>query len=473
MQLLSTKEKQLFEKVMVNHKRKTLIRLYKALQKEIKQQHEIAANQLYEAVYEEAYQKDKNYLLRNEMRHLSNEIQQFLIEQKVLKDIAKNANNYTTHFLKTLLEKKAYELFEAEAKKGLNHAVKITDYEAAQDIMKLYIDYFMLHKEARATTYEELHELTKQQELFTTKDFLYKFITIRQKRAFTERTLQAFDPDKQVMPLENIIIDWQSAEWQEAYLQYMQLVIQAYVVHGEEKISILKKAVAHLPKVKVAGFKNKQVMAAMNANIALEYFLLNNYQAAITYHQQIFTLVKHIPKNQLLSYVFNYFSTLLRLEDYEAAVQLIEEYDTLLQSNPRLKDRFLCLKAMCYLFLGQAEKAINCIPTNTKASGLQNHFYFRLILIIGFYLRKDIDLALNEANNFLHSLNYHKTKDESYKMLTLYLNRYLKLFDKKEVIGDYAARLSTLLVELSENEVLKNQQHNTLLYKWLVKEIEK
>lgn len=474
--LLSSKEQKSFGSVIKKHKRKTLYALYHALKKYANKNKEIEVAAIYQEVFKEAYENEQNYLLRNEMRHLTTALTQFLTQEQWQKTLQQNKKMGYRFFLQTLLQKKAYDLFETEYQKALKDCLKTSDYVNAYHLMQQYVDYLLLHQQPKQENYEHLLSLIHQNLFYAKMVFLHRFTTTFQKQTITERVLQTFNTKQTITPLSSLQFDWanENADWKDNYVHYMILLIQSYTLKGRAKIKVLQQAYDLVDVIVKDNFNNQHIKASTAATIALEYFLIQDYTASLPYHQEAIKHQKQLPTNQFISYIFNYLGTLLRLQQYTNALNLMEQHKATLMNNLKIKDLFICQKAMCHLFLNEPEKAATLLPDHRKNSGLANYFYYRFIEMIVFYQRKEWALAANEADNILHSLHYHKTEMATYthyqQLASLY-KRYFNLCMDQKIKTNLTSKLRELAVELNNYNQRIVQKQNQLLVDWLEREL--
>ncbi len=387
--LLTEQEAAAFGKIIAGQKRQSLALLFDFIQKEI-QRPSVSLQEkerLFNIAFGKKYSKKEDYLLRNELRLLANALTDFFALEKIRNTLLNDADQKQPFFLQCLLDKKDYDLFESESPKALREALNENDFDAAAKITRLLIDDMVFRKEATKENYQRLLALTEEYYLYAEKSFQHDYIYVRHKQAFAERTLRAIVQGYPVTPLQPVALRWENTS--DNYLGYMRLLTESYRAQGEEKIKILLQAQRLIAKIKKKQFDKKAAQATTSAGIALEHFLSGSYRQSLPFHKKALDNASTLPGERVIAFVFNYLSALMRLEQYADAVHLIEKYRATWETLPRVRDRFLCLKAMSHIFLNDADAAWNCIPHDRKQSGIDHYYYyyhhrllFRIILEI-------------------------------------------------------------------------------------------
>lgn len=467
--LMTAQEAVAFKKILTGQKRQSLVLLFDFIQKKIlypslsKQEKE----KLFKSVFGRNYTRQDDYLLRNELRLLANELSQFLSLEKIKNTLQTDEPLKNLFFLQCLLNKKEYVLFENEYPKALKEAARQCDFETAAKMTRLLIDDFVFRKEATKPNYERLLALTSQYYEYAGNAFLHDYIHVRHKQAFAERTLHAIVQGYPVAPLQPVMFSLDKKS-NDNYLEYMRLLTESYCRHGQEKIDALLKAQRLISKIAKKDFDKQAAKATTSAGIALEYFLSGSYRQSLPFHKMALDNASTLPHERVIAFVFNYLSALMRLEQYAEAVRLIEKYRATWEALPRVRDRFLCLKAMNLIFLNDADAAWNCIPPDRKQSGIDHYYYYRFIQILVFYLRGELDLAMNETENFEHTVRY-QDKDANYLRLILLMKKFLRLRGEKPALSrkEFEKSKSKLKAEMNLAEIEKRLPDKALLYRWL------
>lgn len=461
--LLKPSEKKDFELYLGNNRKPSMLRLFRAII-----DNTIDPDDRYTIAFEEPYSEKKDYLLRNELRHLSNELTKYIIQRELLTTTPDHAQTKNILYLSALLQRGSYKLYTTEAQRLIKDATNKGDHNLLYQLLDQYFDHVQLQMETTIETYHQLLNTIDNALEAAEQHFSAAYIGLWRKRVFVQRTLKAIEGQGDIdIPLP-VSIDWQQQT--DPYLVYNIQVIEATKENGATKIVLLKKASELIDLVVHPSFDKDREHALTAASIALEYFLIGQLEESLPYHHKALSYKGTVDNDRMQAFLFNYLATLMRLEKYTDAIDLIDEHGSLWLKSARLKDRTLCMKAMCHIFLSNADAAYELIPTSRRDSGIDHYYYYRVIQIIVYYMRGDLLLAINETDNFLDTIHYRSIDDDT-KDLVLLIKRFLKLENERPALDNqtYNTRINELTEQYTEVLASKVNPHNSLLYKWLGK----
>ncbi len=471
--LLSSNEKKVFSLELEAGKRVSLAFLFAGICSLLKSKKNSVLDKdlLYRLTFDEPYTKEKDYLLRNELRLLSKALHKFLSLDQAKKNIHNNSLEERRHFLQSLLARKAHGLFEREWEKVAIDAEGQLEFQIATEVRKMAILQWIENHQATIENYERLLLLLDGFQESLKQHFRHQHLFGKHRQAFTERTLQALGKPVDISPFEDVKFSPGKSIPDDAYANHLIALTESYRFRGIDKIEMLLKASEFVTQIQIKSFDKKGALSSINAGIALEYFLLRELEASLPFHQKALEFGSKLESTKLISFVFNYLSTLIRLERHEQAIELINEYGTVWQKLPRMRDRFLCLKAMCHVFENNPKAAETCIPEDRKAGGLDHYYYYRFIHIIVLYQHGKAELAMNEAENFEHTVRYND-KDKDYLRLIQGMKKFLVLRSEKQVISEgafsqKAEKLKASLNKASESAFADRALH----YKWILQNL--
>lgn len=472
--LLSKQEMKVFSQQLGDAKRASLPLLFDAICAGLKSSkaNSLEKEILFEKTFGSGYSKEKDYLLRNELRLLSKELTSLLALEQTKKAMRDNPLEEKRLLLQSYIDRKAHDLFDREWDKVVEEAKEQLRLDIALDIQKLAVEHLIGTRQATVENYNQLLELLADYQETLQQHFTHQYLFGKHKQAFAERTLQAIGADIQVSALEIVSLNPADEMQNDAFANHFAALTKAYAHRGEEKIELLKNAAGFVSDINSKSFDRNAALATVNAAIALEYFLLRELETSLPYHQKALEFGSGLEGGKLISFVFNYLSTLIRLERHEKAIELINEYASVWEKLPRMRDRFLCLKAMCHVFENDPKSAEDCIPEDRKTGGLDHYYYYRFIQIIVLFQKGKPELAMNEAENFEHTVRYND-KDEDYLRLIQAMKKFLSLKSEQpaideEAFWEKAEKLNQSLSEASESAFADR----ALLYRWIVSELD-
>lgn len=425
---LEGREKKDFEAVIKTHKRERLKKLYFFLKKRLGKESEPQKEVLYEAIFGKKYEASKSYLIRNELRLLNEELEDFLVKRQLEKTFKTNPNLYNLWLLRMLKEKGLKVEFEIHYKKSIAKAKEDLQYELMDKMMTLYLQNLIVNTEITQELYENtIHTGYVERIKWIQKDAVRKIRATEVMKAFTERTIQVTNASFPFTDLQNTI-DLQLEHVNDNYSRYLHLYALSFRQQGLEKIQTLQAALEYLENYTQPEPPVENRKLFLLATIALEYYLMSNHQAANDYYLQTLHYAQSTKQTLRISVIFNYFSNCIRLEKYAKAINLFETHEAAITSNERVHYRFLCLKAMCHIFLQNPNKALDSIPSNIQQRPDAQYYYFRLVQIIAFCELEDEETAMRECQNFLKMYRYHAHHeiDMDYATITKFLLHYAK-----------------------------------------------
>ena len=473
--LLTSKELKVFSNLLSEGKRTSLPLLFDGICAGLKSSkpNALEKESLFKKAFGDAYSKDKDYLLRNELRLLSKELTSFLAVEQTKKAMRDDSLEEKRLLLQSYIDRKAHDLFDREWEKVVEDAKNELRLDVALDIQKLAVEHLIGTRQATVENYNQLLELLADYQETLKQHFTHQHLFGKHKQAFAERTLQAIGADVHVSSLEAVSINPADEKQNDAFANHFAALTKAYSHRGEEKIELLKTAAGFVSEINSKAFDQNAALATVNAAIALEYFLLRELEASLPYHQKALEFGASLEGGKLISFLFNYLSTLIRLDRHEQAIELINEYASVWEKLLRMRDRFLCLKAMCHVFENDPKSAEDCIPEDRKAGGLDHYYYYRFVQIIVLFLKEKPELAMNEAKNFEHTVRYND-KDEDYLRLIQSMKKFLALKSEQAIIDETAFSKKAEKLKQSLNEASESAfADRALLYRWIVSELNK
>lgn len=465
LELLSSlvgREKREFDFVMKNHRRKTLQLLYKNLFRYVKATREVNKNNLFQKVFNQTYSPKKDYLLRNELRLLTEELLHFFVQKEFHQACEDNPNTYNTWVLRALHTRKLSYQFNRTYKQAIRKAKQEEQYDWCYKILSLKITHTIKHEEIREDTYKNLTALAKEALVFLQKDLVRNLRGLEVKQAFCERTIHIMDKTfPYTSPITQINLEETASK--DNYANYLNLQANSFKQEKLEKIETLHKALVYIKQCPFPTMNMVEHTIVVLASIALEYYLMADYKSANTYYEQTITYATTHKYPLDMAIVFNFFSNKIKLADYEGAIQLFEQFQQLIEDNERVYHRFLCLKGMCHIFLKQPEQAMTCITSNIQQRPPSEYYYFKFIHLLALYQQNDSEAALRETNNLIKVLHYHHNPsfDINYLQVAKLFARFFKMdLSTPEKAKEIAEQIQKELVSLKQTEA----KHLLLIY---------
>lgn len=459
-------ESRLMQKELKKHRRTALLPLFNRLKKAVKKNQELSNEELFPLISDKPYQKKWDYLLRNELRLLNGEIETFLLSNEVMKQL-KTDNvqeiNPSLLWLKLLLERQQFGLFEKEWRKMERQANEQQNFRLLSQLSPLYFEYIRKYQEIHPQLYQETRPLLEAAKEWTLKAALENFRQLEVKTAYLDRVLYAFDTSyprkalvqKVVLPANPI----------EPLFEYLYLWGLTYI---EEKNTdhFLKLLEIHPEVVKTRPEYERQEVI-FHSRLALEYMLRKEHQQADFYYKESLRLHQQYHDTIDLNLLFNYFSNLCKMHHFEEAIKLWEKHQTAIDENPKLRYRYRYLAAMCYLFQNRPTLATALLPEDIHKRPQNDYYYSRFILAISYYLEDMDDVFEREIQNIYQSIQY-KTPEEvvwvdNIRMFRKFMRIYLYTADE----GEKKEKLQELAQQIEQDMENGEEYTDHLPLEWL------
>ena len=179
------------------HPRKSLIKLFDGLQN----QHSgsrLDKPALYQSVYGKTYSESKDYLIRNEIRLLSQHIEQFIVKESIEAEIRETPSFGVLYRLRRYENYGSWNLYEKEWRKQfkLNENNKV--WGTMADLLYEKARYLRKHKELSVALFEEIHELTNDAIRYESRHAQEKIRRAELENALANRYLQAYIPEHEM-----------------------------------------------------------------------------------------------------------------------------------------------------------------------------------------------------------------------------------------------------------------------------------
>ncbi len=462
---LSKQEQSFLEKnVIKNHKRKTLITLYKTLKKSPA----IEKEELYKKVFRENYNNTKDTLLRNELRLLNNAIELFLVKEKRRLTLDLKSLSFQIDLLEIHLAKRNDKLFEQLWRKCYKKATEERFYREKIHLTNLWFEYKSNKEEFEFEIYNELRQTLALGLADTLAEMQEQFKKIEVKYAFTERVMRAlnvqYTPSGQPLqykihqPLEN-----------QDLITYLDQLVANYHLDGLEKIEAGEKALAHADVI--YNYTKYEILVEsvvlLKANLGLEYFLLRKYEKANHIYLTVLADSHTIPVNKQIAFFYNYFVNLICLDKYEEAIVWKQKNQSNWVNNPATQYRIHLLSCWCYIFQEDYNTPLQLLSDSAIYERPENDFlYAKILLTIINYHQGDLELAERELYNLKQKNRYQRPIEEVYIHYARLLYRHLQAL--KEInTTKRNRRLDKLAQELDafyQSELGYNASE--LYYKW-------
>lgn len=451
------------------NKRKTLLDLFNASLKIIKNEKNLDVKSFFELFYKKKYSIKEDNLFRNELRLLNTVIENYIVGIQIEKTLKNDYYFKKKYYLEYLLVQESFSLLEKELSKVMKQIEVNNDYIFFYDFysiwtrlqtknIKIELKYLEEVKEKYQVYFQnwliEIGIKTKKLEVF--KAFVDRF-------SFVVNRNVEFDSDIESIALENDNI----------YFNYLKNKAKSYKLQGEEKIALLNAMLIQLDEIKTSDLNKESEKFILYQSLGVEKMLQAENLIAANYFAESLKNIETIDDKIIIKGLYNFISTLIKLEDFDTAIELFETHQNkIIKSN--INDLFSCIVTMCYIFAGKIENAesINRIIDSNKSVG--NFLYSRCNLAIIHFVNNEAELAQNELININQSINYHKNQDQAYLDFASIFKSYIQLSYSTLLLKSNIPKLKEMEKKLLENSKKSNVSYggDSLHLFWLLKQIQ-
>lgn len=464
---LSATEKRGFEEILQQRKRASLLNLYRLLKKSTKEK--LDKEQMYKAAFGEAYNKEKDYLIRNELRLLANELKRYITEREWLNDIEDNPHLENYWYLKALNSRNLLEYYDNDYD---------AMYKAATDEWQLQIKMDMSLAHINRLNKDLVRTLDVDRMLLATEAY---YLDLRQLAALKARVYEqhrlGFEHTQKAVniasnihlkPFERLShIDIGNDAETPLSRYYHHLAMS--VMPGEDPIVHMQSALEAIEHIKVPGINIEGFKKVVYNNLCIQLQQKEQYSLAKTYGKRAFELA--VKDGIHTGVIFaNYLRILLKTADIETARQLFEQYKeqfNKFDGYPGILTALIEGEAT----IGDPDKALEMLQDlNTRE---QINFNVNKASLIAVYYRKG-EYAL--AENSLETLaQYYRDKQqsvsESENLSWFYPVRQLVKIKSQDTIKPAALKkLKDHYEAISEDA--KGVYRRAVLVQWFLDEIE-
>jgi tetratricopeptide (TPR) repeat protein len=470
---LSKKELKLIEEQVLLGKRKTLVPLFKELKKFTTQQEEPARPDLYKKTFGHAYAKNKDYLLRNELRLLNEIVYELLATESFKEHSAKNKSVFNRWLAQSFHDRRM-PVFAEDINGFLNYAkehVQLDEASAMFALRSSWASSFPISAKERDR--EKAVEHVKEWKYEEERRFLHRVRKIEFSQIFFEKFMKGALP-----PAPPEVEDWSTpganhvdlteidkTDWYTRYLTLQKYYTQS---KGNAQLNYLQEMIKLMGSEEgVRAIKTESRIRSTEA-LALNLFMNNLFKEAHQHMQQALKLCKTNSIPVTPPNIIIYISILLVLDQYHEALKLYEEFRGLVNASVS-RSHGIVVAAYCYLFLAKPDEAWELLKQGIELQPAEMQ-HSRYIYMIVFILRGQYDLALTEVRNLKRMLASTTPRaPESDTLVAGYFQTYIRVMQSGK---GKQKTLEKLKKEVTETiSIRKPSPFYNLQLNWLAKQL--
>lgn len=418
--------------------------------------------QVFEEVFDQPFDKSKNYLLHNEVRNLKQLANKFLVEAEVAHRLQED-EYVTINYLRALSKKRLDDIFSAQLDKALHKAEQTYNSKFICELYALKHQHYIAKSfESPLPEAEHIAMIMKwqQQEIkrlkYTIREQESEMAYLKRAQAIKKDYLESFDQDLSFEPIETISL----AETNEPWSRYLELTRDQFLYRGERRVATSKKTLALLHELDYKLPNRYEEEMDVMFNLASALLSAFHYQESLEYLQQcvVFAAEKRVPQPesvhemQIRCYVM--------MERYQEAIDYFDSHEKEIKKSAYYVST-VALLWMCYLFINESKKAIE-VSLDIATPNPRIDISKRYVIIISFIMDNDFEQARRELNNL--------KRMKQFKLIRGRLMIVVKLYDK--LCDAYLSDSESKKEKLAELEAMikgsnKNLQIIDLNFLWI------
>ena len=188
--------------------------------------------EVFEEVFEQPFDKSKNYLLHNEVRNLKQLANKFLVDVEIAQRLQEE-DYFTINYLRALSKKRLDEIFYAQLDKALQNAEQTYNSKFICELYALkHQQYIAKSFESPMPEAEHIAMIMKwqQQEIkrlkYTIREQESEMAYLKRAQAIKKDYLESFDQDLSFEPVETISL----SETKEPWSRYLELTRDQFCI---------------------------------------------------------------------------------------------------------------------------------------------------------------------------------------------------------------------------------------------------
>lgn len=470
--LLSSKEKRQFENTVIKtHKRNSLVQLYRFLKKN----KEVDKDKLFVKVFGHKYDSKQDSLLRNELRLLNKELENFFSDLQWLREQQNNPERAQLLLLQLYSERQQEHLFEQHWRKLYKKAKEEQRYELKVELINAYFDYHSRYSNVAADLYQQLEELIEEGLEACSAQSQEEHKNLEARYGFLERNLWAINSGQYELKQPPKFYEMTSKVENDAFIAFSSIATQAsYYATGEDKLPLLKQAIAQGQALENSPQyeRIRERLQNLQVTLGVEYYILKRYEEANVIYERVLSRPLLGSIRSRVGTTFNYFTNLLGLKNYEQAIICYREQESLWMNLPPVAYKAQYMVCWAYHETKQYKAALDLLLSHNIQQRSEGEFaYARLMLSITYAALGEQELAEREVYNLLQNTRYKDFKESISIAYSKFIHQYFLAMhtldpDKRN------AKLAQIRADLEEMYRANLNFSSTFLYRWLVQHLE-
>lgn len=453
-------------KFWTSSKKKRAHKLYQLIAT-AKNEAQLKRELLFKKIFLKKYSEKNDYLWRNELRVLKDELERFYIQHEHAVHV-KNNPAYTDWLLVQAYDRIKFQDGIAEKEQSL---------QQSKDLTAAY-NYALDAKMIKVINLQNVHGNFKQiidkypQAIDDCVTGLNNLVAYYHGRInlFIAQYNFIFGQHDKVL-LSPLPAEYLCLLPQNPICKFYQYYADSHCDDYDKRIQNLKQAIASISPIVAHNkfYEYNQVLVVIS--LARELSANGHYEQA---HLEFIRIKQSIDEKFVqfkTAFYVNYTTNLVKSKKYQEALFTLDNEYT--EEHPLFKNMLLQNRMICYLYLRDTKNLSSYISSDLDEAPFPINYMLKLIKSAYFYLNKDFDVAISIVTNLLN------TKDatdrmQQYQPIAQLLQSLYTIAQKNILLKKWSPdSVKTLFSAINEFEQSAHPEIKLVaVYQWVKKEVE-
>ncbi|MCU0434741.1 MAG: hypothetical protein MUC87_14905 [Bacteroidia bacterium] len=413
--LLTETERKEFRKVIRNNGNQQEQKLFEILDQMLSSGKMAEKEKLYKKVYGTAWKPEKDYLLRNLFRHLTDEVE-FFLRHKVTDARHEQRKEYL--ILVRMLDAGQFGNYEKRHQELLAKAEKDADIDFMADLHELHGDYLKRKKLISIAHCEMAEQNVERYWQLRQKATMHELASALVYIGFVQRSKKVLNAEPaslnckfQFPPEDNVV-------------QFFRAMQRIYECTQLDLVRAAEEAMGILKQVHSNRINKDAAELNLQTQIALGYLLAGKHNESCRSWEKALQLPAIKTYTQLPDLLYNYTSVLLKDGQYVKAISVISSNRKKLEGTA-VEHRLHIQMAVSQLYMGNTTAALRTMNALSNPAHDNDYLYGRCVWLCCFLAKGDIDMAANEMLNLKQSRIYKRSGGDYYQTIAAFFNNAL------------------------------------------------
>jgi hypothetical protein len=423
---------------------------------------------MFHFLFEGPYDVSKDYLLRNELRLVSEAVRELLTEIHLDKEVNQNKAFSNTLFMSALFERKAFDLFKLEYKDIYDQTLSGGNHHASWVISGLNYSLYARFFHEKETNLEIASQMNDLQLVHLSNFYVTAYRNYQANLTYLKHLKFPF----LIYDFQKEVLDQAVKSFDNEFAAYLFKKAQSYLLPADRRIQVMEECLDIANSLADKAPIYQEEIKFCLSELAMLNNLVYDFDKADQYYQQFFELDLPPTDPFKLSVAADYIAKLLKQRRTEEAIEWIDSYQDDIRKIEKLNVRLKCLKAAAFAFSGDAEKLYQTLPENFADYSRPVRHFFRLHYAIHAWLNQETEHAIRELDNLLNVIQKGEPPVFDVRPVTRFMRRYFNTATMPK--GQTRTKnLEKLQADLEKYELEAPPVYKSYLpYVWLKNEID-